>query len=473
VTIPIFPVLSGQGWSVHKKPRFDTKLAIHVTGRETRAGKYIRPIWDFELTFDGLDGSATNIYGGLGADSFQTLAGFFLQVQGRYGNFLYIDPSDDVVSGQLIGVGDGTTTNFTMVRSLGGFSEPVGCVTSVAMVYLNGAHTYLWTVNTPNTLTFTNPPAAGVTITADFAFAYLCRFAEDQQDYEEFMSLLHLCKTITFQSVRAPRPSDSLPGPFQIIIQLIVTDPTVTSWTAPANLLAVVSAEAWGGGGGGDWGGGSGGPYAIVRDPPIVPGQVCEIQIGVGCPADASGAGFWFGSGAGKTYFKSGSTIYVQSDGTPPEGAQPGGVGSTSPGGGGGGAGGPNGPGAAGAVGGGGIGVGGGAASGGQPGSAGFGGAAFDGSPGGAPGGGAGTDGSGGGGGGGFEKSGGPGGRGVGYDAGGVTSGPGGGGGGGDPGLNGGAAGFWSGGGGTSGSGGAGAPGAGGALILTVAVGPT
>jgi hypothetical protein len=85
----LFPSLVGQGWSVHKKPKFDTRVAAHATGREARVNKYQYPMWDFELTFDGLDMTATGTYGALGAQSMQTLAGFFLQQQGKANPFVY------------------------------------------------------------------------------------------------------------------------------------------------------------------------------------------------------------------------------------------------------------------------------------------------------------------------------------------------------------------------------------------------
>ena len=65
--------------------------------------------------------------------------GFFLQLQGQFGTFLYTDPDDNTVTGQAFATGDGSTTSFTIERSLGGFLEPVGWVTSIANVYLNGA----------------------------------------------------------------------------------------------------------------------------------------------------------------------------------------------------------------------------------------------------------------------------------------------------------------------------------------------
>ena len=140
-TPPTFPTLAGQGWSVHKKPTFASLVASHVSGREVRDPLYANPIWQFELTFDGLDGATAAEYGGLGAHSLQSLMGLFLQCQGQFGSFLYVDPTDYLATSQAVGVGDGTTTSFALSRTLGGFTEPVGWVTSIANVYLSGALT--------------------------------------------------------------------------------------------------------------------------------------------------------------------------------------------------------------------------------------------------------------------------------------------------------------------------------------------
>ena len=119
-----FPTLNGQGWSVHKTPKFSTLIAPHVSGREVRDALYLNPIWEFEAVFDGLDSSASS-YPGLGAQSLQSLMGLFLQCQGQWGTFLYNDPTDYAVSGQQIGVGNGSTTTFQLARNLGGFSDAV------------------------------------------------------------------------------------------------------------------------------------------------------------------------------------------------------------------------------------------------------------------------------------------------------------------------------------------------------------
>ncbi len=201
-TPPSFPVLTGQGWSVHKSPTWSTRVASHVSGREARTPFYSYPLYQFELTFDGLDSGSS--YPGFGANSLQSLMGLYLQVQGQFGTFLYTDPTDNAVLAQAIAIGDGSTLAFQFVRTLGGFAEPVGWVLSVANVYLNGSvqATSGWSLTAPNILTFVTAPAPAAVITADFTFAFNCRFIDDQNDFENFMSGLWKVQSLKFRSVK-------------------------------------------------------------------------------------------------------------------------------------------------------------------------------------------------------------------------------------------------------------------------------
>ncbi len=132
------------------------------------------------------------------------MMGFFLQLQGQFGTFLYVDPDDNAVTGQAFATGDGATTSFTMMRSLGGFLEPVGWVTTLSNVYLNGVHQSSgYSLTTPNTLTFGSPPGSGVVVSADFSYAFHCRFLDDQMDFEEFMSNLWKLGSMKFRSVKS------------------------------------------------------------------------------------------------------------------------------------------------------------------------------------------------------------------------------------------------------------------------------
>jgi hypothetical protein len=203
-TPPSFPTLSGLGWSVHKKPTFSTIVASHVSGREVRDPLYQNPIWQFELTFDGLDSTSSD-YPGLGSNSLQALMGFFLQCQGQYGTFLYTDPTDSAVTDLNFATGDGTTTLFTFSRFMGAFLEPVGWVTSIPAVFLNGvlqSSPSQYSSASPNILEFVTAPALGVAISATFTYAFVCRFDSDDQDFEQFMSNLWKADSVKFKSVR-------------------------------------------------------------------------------------------------------------------------------------------------------------------------------------------------------------------------------------------------------------------------------
>jgi len=201
-TPPTFPALPGQGWSVHKKPNWSTIVAPHVSGREVRFANYQYPLWDFEATFDGLGSDAVS-YPGLGAQSLQSLMGLFLQCQGQFGTFLYTDPTDNSVAGQIFAIGDGSTTSFAFARALGGFVEPVGWVTSISVVTVGGvAQSAGWSLVTPNSLVFATAPTSGELVGGSFGYAFECRFDDDSLDFEQFGQNLWTLESLKFRSVR-------------------------------------------------------------------------------------------------------------------------------------------------------------------------------------------------------------------------------------------------------------------------------
>ncbi len=200
MTPPTFPQLPGQGWSVHKRPSFSTRVASHVSGREVRSALYAATLYEFELTFDGL--AAGGGFGGLGAGSLQRLLGFVLACQGQLTPFLYVDPSDCFVTAQPVATGDGVATSFALVRTLGGVTEPVGWATGLANVTVNGAASSGWSLVAPATLSFATAPAAGAAVVVDVDYAFLCRFLDDSQDFENVMSGLWQVRSLKFRSVR-------------------------------------------------------------------------------------------------------------------------------------------------------------------------------------------------------------------------------------------------------------------------------
>ncbi|HEY1794922.1 MAG TPA: DUF2460 domain-containing protein [Stellaceae bacterium] len=193
----IFPTLPGLSWSVTKQPRFATRIQRAVSGRELRALDQPNPSWTWTLSYSVLrDGG--------GCDELRTLMGFFLEQQGAFAPFLFVDPGDNSVSGQALGIGDGSTAAFRLVRTMGGFAEPITAPNVVAKVYVNGV------VQSPSgysvdadtgVVTFAAPPPAGEAVSADFTYYFRVRFADDSAEFENFMFQLWSLRQVKLQSV--------------------------------------------------------------------------------------------------------------------------------------------------------------------------------------------------------------------------------------------------------------------------------
>ncbi|THD42335.1 MAG: hypothetical protein E7774_15765 [Bradyrhizobium sp.] len=199
---PTLPSLAGLGWSATKIPRWSTRVAKHVSGRESRVQNFAYPLYEFELVYDGLDSSGSH-YPGLGAYSLQALMGFFQSLGGQFAPFLYVDPTDNYAANQFVALGDGATSAFALQRPLSSaFLEPVGWVTGISGVSVGGVTSTGWSLQTPNTLAFAVPPAVNAPILATFAYAFYCRMSEDALEFEQFMKHLHAVKSFKFSTIR-------------------------------------------------------------------------------------------------------------------------------------------------------------------------------------------------------------------------------------------------------------------------------
>jgi hypothetical protein len=165
-----------------------------------RSGLYAHALYEFELTFTGLDSSGD--FPGLQSQSLQTLMGFFLTAGGQLNSFLYADPTDSAANGQVIATGDGAATVFTLGRAIGGYYEPVSYVTAISNVTVGGVSTGAYTFTAPNTIAFAAAPAQGATIGWTGSFAFQCRFLDDQMDFEEIMAGAWQNKSVKFRSIR-------------------------------------------------------------------------------------------------------------------------------------------------------------------------------------------------------------------------------------------------------------------------------
>lgn len=175
----VFPALPGISFGTTKTPIWSTKIQRAVSGKELRTALYSYPIYKIGLSYEVLRAGAEA--------ELQQLVGFFNSRKGSFDSFLYSDPSDNAVTGQGFGVGDGVTKTFQLVRAFGGHTEPVMNLDGEPVILVNGVAGSAHSVSSLGVVTFTTAPAAGADLTWDGSYYYRCRFERDQVDLEEFM----------------------------------------------------------------------------------------------------------------------------------------------------------------------------------------------------------------------------------------------------------------------------------------------
>ena len=192
----IFPELIGRQFDSTKTPTWSTTVQTAVNGTETRAAWYNNPIWKFEISYDILRDASDYL-------ELQNIMGFYNARQGSFDSFLYSDPYDNTVINQQIGVGDGNTVNFQLLRSFGNFVEPVTAPNVIQYVYIDGVPvtSFGGGLDTNGIISFYVAPGSESVITWTGSFYFRCRFEDDSQDYSNFMYQLWELKKCNFRSL--------------------------------------------------------------------------------------------------------------------------------------------------------------------------------------------------------------------------------------------------------------------------------
>lgn len=222
---PILPQL--QSFSIKKKPLTGAAVFPAVSSEETQVLTHAYPLWEFELTYEGLRTKTQNITPDLEwrfYQEYERILAVFIAVRGQYGRFYYKDHSDFSRELQFIGVGNGTTTRFRLIRTIGrgdlATIEPVGGVSfeQIPIIYVNGVPQAVdaWFIdaNDYQTLEFFVAPPNGTTIAAKFYYYYYCRFVEDLPKFEEFVRNLHMLQGFRFRSTKDCGPNTPNGYPF-------------------------------------------------------------------------------------------------------------------------------------------------------------------------------------------------------------------------------------------------------------------
>jgi uncharacterized protein (TIGR02217 family) len=186
----VFPVLAGLSWGVRKTPAFSTRVQTALSGYETRAALYSYPLYDFSLQYEFLREPTNEL---------QQLMGFFLARRGQFDSFLYTDPSDNSVTNYSLGTGNGTKREFQLLRSYGGFVEPVMNVNTVTQVTVNNVATTAYAMGTDGLLTLTTAPASGQVVRWTGTYYFRCRFKQDEAEFEQFAHQLWSLQSLGFK----------------------------------------------------------------------------------------------------------------------------------------------------------------------------------------------------------------------------------------------------------------------------------
>lgn len=184
-------------FGTQSESRFPLSHSYHITGQpksksafsSTECGKQYRNsmysknlLYEFDMQArDILPIDTGNLLG-----EFNNIINFFICIaQGKLNSFRLNFPLDNSATAQVIGTGDGTTTQFQIIKTYtsGSLSytrkitKPV--VGTVVPHWSSGTFTFSVDYTT-GIITFNTAPASGVIITCDYQFDYLVRLSENK-----------------------------------------------------------------------------------------------------------------------------------------------------------------------------------------------------------------------------------------------------------------------------------------------------
>lgn len=189
----LLPTLIGQTWPRVKVPHFKTDVQTSDSMRSWRVGRAMFPLYNLKISYSYLSQA-----------DLDTMMAFFKARRGRLDTFLFDDRDDrSVATPQTIGTGDGVNTKFQLVRSLGGFVEPVcGPLNGAAVVRVNAVATTAYTLDDYGLLTLATAPLAGQVVDWTGLYYWRVCFAKDEQQYEEFFRQFWELKTLELETVK-------------------------------------------------------------------------------------------------------------------------------------------------------------------------------------------------------------------------------------------------------------------------------
>ncbi|WP_179998022.1 DUF2460 domain-containing protein [Acinetobacter sp. YH12239] len=203
----LFPELPGLEWELSKTPIFNTKIMTSVNGRELRASYQAVPKYEISMSFAFLRENN-------GRNELQQLESFFLERRGAFDSFLFKMPDDYEFNCTF--QGDGTTTSYQLYKQMHTSVIPLAhtkaeTIFDVDPTFWNeNDNQQFWSDNDDDLfwddttaiiskdgkITLSKPIDGGIKFAVDGTYYYRCRFADDEQQFTNFMHKLWNAKRV-------------------------------------------------------------------------------------------------------------------------------------------------------------------------------------------------------------------------------------------------------------------------------------
>jgi len=198
--LPIFPALPGLAFPVTRRTLWDTIKNDSLSGKRVRFSNRSYPTYAYEVSF----GDTGFLRSSAAFPEWQQLQGFVNRLVGGTALFLYDDVTDDAATAQPFGTGDGASTTFQLVRTLGGFTEPVFFPNVITGVTVDGVATGGFSLTSYGAIVFPSPPNAGAALAWSGTFYWGCRMDEDDHIFSNIMLNLFELKSLRFSTEKLP-----------------------------------------------------------------------------------------------------------------------------------------------------------------------------------------------------------------------------------------------------------------------------
>lgn len=200
MALPVFPTLRNVTFPRPRAVLWSTLKQDAISGKRSRYPLWSYPVYQYSLDISLLRSDSINL-------EWQTLEGFINSVNGPAQLWSYLDPNDNAVVTQSFGQGDGVSTSFQLVRSLGGFAVPVFLVNGSPSIFVAGVLmtvTVDYTISPYGVVAFTSPPANGAALSWTGSYYFPCRFDDDQTSFSNFMQNFWELRALKFSTEKLP-----------------------------------------------------------------------------------------------------------------------------------------------------------------------------------------------------------------------------------------------------------------------------